>query len=69
MAKPDTTDAAAAPEAIELTLEEFCTRLSVTDKRVELIGGFYSSEKRAGRVKDVETAFAGRFVAFATQPA
>jgi hypothetical protein len=59
----------ASVEKFDLTLEEFCTRLSRTDKRVELIGGFHHSEKLAGNVKDSEAAFLGRFQKFATQPA
>lgn len=65
-----TADAAAdaAPD-IALTLDEFCTRLSARDRRVELIGAFASTERRAGVVKDVESAFAARFAAFCTAPA
>lgn len=66
---------ASAPETVAeqaefpLTLEEFCIRLSVTDSRVELIGGFENQERLAGRVKDTESNFAGRFQAFINQPA
>lgn len=56
---------AAAPE---LTLDEFCTRLSMKDKRVELIGAFHFTEKAAGKIKDAESAFEERFAAFATKP-
>lgn len=73
----DAPVAAAAPvaatsavaEAFPLTLTEFCTRLSATDRRVELIGGFEHSERVAGRMSDLEVNFAKRFVAFANQPA
>lgn len=51
-----------------LTLEEFCTRLSATDKRVELIGAFFHDETQAGKVKDTHAAFTSRFTAFATKP-
>lgn len=51
-----------------MMLEEFCTRLSKTDKRVELIGGFHYTEVAAGVVKDAESAFKARFDAFATKP-
>ena len=51
-----------------LTLEEFCTRVSATDNRVELIGAFFHDEKTAGNVKDTHAAFAARFTAFATKP-
>jgi hypothetical protein len=56
-------------DAFPLSLNEFCTRLSKTDRRVELIGAFQSSEKRAGRNKDTESAFAARYSDFINQPA
>lgn len=62
----------AAPEVITdyaLSLHEFCTRASATDRRVELIGGFEHAERVAGRLKDTESAYAKRLVAFANQPA
>lgn len=52
-----------------ITVEEFCTRLSQNDRRVELIGAFHFDEKRSGRIKDSESAFAERFDKFATTPA
>lgn len=52
-----------------ITVEEFCTRLSQNDRRVELIGAFHFDEKRNGRIKDSESAFAQRFDKFATTPA
>lgn len=53
----------------DITVEEFCTRLSQNDRRVELIGAFHFDEKRNGRIKDSESAFAERFDKFATTPA
>lgn len=62
-------EAAEAPAAeLELTLDEYCLRLSKTDKRVELIGAFHFTEKAAGKTKDTESAFAQRLAAFATKP-
>lgn len=52
-----------------VTLEEFCLRLSNTDRRVEMIGGFHSDEKRAGRIKDAESAYGARYQAFIRKPA
>lgn len=52
-----------------LTLSEFCTQLSSSDKRVALIGGFYHSEDAAGTIKDTVAAFTERFEAFINQPA
>ena len=52
----------------QLTLEEFCTRLSATDKRVELIGAFYFVEKSADRTKDYESEYQSRFTAFVNKP-
>lgn len=56
-------------DAFPLPLDEFCVRLSKTDRRVEMIGAFNKSEKAAGRVKDTEAAFAERYSAFINQPA
>lgn len=60
---------AAASEPTQLTLTEFCKRLSETNRRYVLIGGFYASEEKAGRVKDTEAAFNARFVEFTNKPA
>lgn len=65
--------AAAAPvetagQPDELTLTEFCTRLSATVRRPELLAGFESTEKSTGRVKDTAEAFAERFNAFCKKP-
>ena len=51
-----------------LALSEFCTRLSAKETRVELIGAFEHTERVAGRTSDLDSNYAGRFVAFATQP-
>ena len=58
-----------APDAFPLSLDEFCTRLSANDRRVELIGGFHHSEKASGRVRDTEAAYLGRYKDYITQPA
>lgn len=52
-----------------LSLDEFCMRLSSTDKRTELIGAFNHVEKLAGRLLDTDGNFRARFEAFASQPA
>lgn len=67
MAEAKTVDQPVEPAA-ELTLNEFCTSLSRTDKRVELIGGFNSVETKAGRLKDTEASFRKRFTAFVNKP-
>lgn len=53
---------------VAITLDEFCTRHSKTDRRVELIGAFHFDETRSGRTKDLEDKYLARFEAFATQP-
>jgi len=67
------TNVAAAPAegagSALLTLTEFCTRLSETNRRVPLIGAFEFTEKSAGRVKDTEAAYKERFEAFVNKPA
>ena len=61
-----------APEpvaaSVPLTLQEFCIRLSVDDRRVELIGAFESVERRAGRLKDTAEAYSARYQAFINKP-
>lgn len=52
-----------------LSLDEFCARLSASDKRIELIGAFHHVEKLAGNGQDTEGNFRARFEAFVTQPA
>lgn len=56
-------------DSFALTLDEFCSQQSKSDKRVALIGGFHATEKAAGRVKDTAKAFAARFDNFIKQPA
>lgn len=58
----------AAPPVEQVTLNEFCTRLSLSDKRVELIGGFHHQETAKGTIKDAESEFYSRFLAFANKP-
>lgn len=51
----------------QVTLREFMVRLSLRDRRVELINAFNFSESMAGRFKDFESEFASRFTAFSQQ--
>lgn len=65
---PAVAPAVVDPAAEQVTLDEFCVRLSQEDKRVELIGGFHSVEQKAQRFKDAESSYAARFKAFVNQP-
>lgn len=56
-------------DVFPLSLDEFCARLSQSDRRVELIGGFHHSERSAGRLKDTSADYQQRFVDFTTKPA
>lgn len=73
-ASPSTSTTPAAPVAPvnpaipDLTVEEFCTRLSGSDKRVELINAFCFVEKKAGHFKDAESNYQARFQAFVNKP-
>ncbi|MFL5900877.1 MAG: hypothetical protein ACJ75S_06725 [Solirubrobacterales bacterium] len=62
-------EAPASPDEFELTLAEACQRISIEDRRVEMIGAFHASEKAAGRSKDLESAYRERFAAFCNAPA
>lgn len=68
--KPEPQDAPAAPAAeFPVSLDNFCADLSKSDKRVELIGGFHFTERAAGRLRDVASAYSARFQSFVTRPA
>lgn len=56
------------PQHIQIRLREFCTHLSVSDKRVEMIGAFFSEEKEAGREKDLKENYSSRYKAFVCRP-
>jgi hypothetical protein len=56
-------------QAPAISLKEFCIRLSETEKRVELIGGFEADERRQGRLNDTASNYTGRFQAFVSRPA
>lgn len=62
---PLPADAPEAPPA-RVSLEQFCTELSRTDKRVEMIGAFHNQEKRNARTYDTSDAYASRYDAFTT---
>jgi hypothetical protein len=51
--------------AFMITLDEFMQKLSLRElKRVELVNGFHYTERKLGTVKDYESNFQARFVAF-----
>ena len=51
-----------------LSITDFCTRLSETVSRPELIGAFAHVEQKAGRVKDTASGYGARFDAFINKP-
>lgn len=53
---------------VSLTLPEFCTRLSATVRRPELIGSFEFTERTAGRSKATMQEFQSRFESFSNKP-
>lgn len=69
---PKTHDAVAENKSADapqqVTLDEFCMRKSVSDKRVELLGAFHHVETKAGHMNDTETAYAQRYEAFVNKP-
>lgn len=75
MAKASPEKVAEAPAAVEetqtafpLSLTEFCTRLSETERRHALIAGFYYTENAAGKTKDLASEYAKRFAEFLETP-
>lgn len=74
MAKNESTVGAVAVDIssldeFPLTLEEFCTSLSSTDRRVEMIGAFNAAQKKAGVNVDKRSAFMKRYQDFINAPA
>lgn len=63
-----TTGSADAVKEIPLSIDEFCLRQSRI-KSTSLITAFYHSERNAGRLKDVQSAYAKRYAEFANTPA
>lgn len=68
MAKTEVVEPQKGEKPAQITLDEFCTRISLSDKRVELIGAFHHCEKLEKRIKDDESAFQIRFNAFVNKP-
>lgn len=70
MAKAETpaVEEVTPAQNFDLGIDEFCSRLSATDKRVELIGAFHHCEVLEGRAKDAASAYSARFAAFANRP-
>ena len=72
MAKTDAATTTKVVEAYipEMTLDEFCTRMSSrkVDGRIALIHGFAHTERKAGHVKDLEENWKARFKTYANQP-
>lgn len=66
--EPVAVVAPAAAPVPTVTLEEFCSRMSEKQTRPELFAAFHFTEKAAGRLRDTETAFAGRLDAFLSKP-
>lgn len=70
MAEPKIPEAPVVTLAAEpsLSLADFCTRLSETVSRPELIGAFAHVEQKAGNVKDTAANYRTRFDAFINKP-
>ena len=70
MAEPKNPEVPVAATAAEpsLSISDFCTRLSETVSRPELIGAFAHVEQKAGNVKDTALNFRARFDAFINKP-
>jgi hypothetical protein len=53
-----------APTVFPLTVGEFCSQLSSSDKRPEMIYAFSKDEERQGHIRDFATNFQSRYVSF-----
>lgn len=68
-AKQSKVEAAKKTAPTVLTLIEFCSRLSESDKRVNIIGAFEFTERASGKSHDTEDAYRARYAAFINRPA
>lgn len=66
---PETPDLPEPPQTFDMTVEEFCRRLSGDDRRVEMIAAFFADERANGHVKASEEVFRARYADFQTRPA
>jgi len=57
-----------ATEPAVMSISDFCTRLSETVSRPELIGAFAHVEQKAQRVSDTAANYRARFDAFINKP-
>ncbi len=55
-------------DTFQLGIDEFCSRLSQNDKRIEMIGAFNHIERLAGTTTDTAAAFTARYTAFVDRP-
>lgn len=55
--------------AFPVALDEFCQRLSTTDRRVEMISAFHHWARAQGLLKASESEYQARYAEFATHPA
>lgn len=58
-----------APVEYIQSLDDFCRHLSLTESRYLLISAFHFSERTAGRLKDLPSAYAERYADSLNQPA
>ncbi|EPT1451927.1 hypothetical protein ACVOZ6_003515 [Escherichia coli] len=58
----------AQPTEFAQSLDEFCTALSLNEPRYTVIGAFHYVETKAGRVKDLPSAYAKRYADFKNTP-
>lgn len=66
--KNQNTEAPAVAPEPQLSITDFCARLSETVTRPELIGAFAHVEQKAQRVSDTAANYRARFDAFINQP-
>jgi hypothetical protein len=67
--KPQEQPAQPQSEEIPLSLNEFCASYSLADKRVEMIGAFFSMQKKAGNMQNTRSKYMALFNEFANAPA
>ncbi|EDY2030037.1 hypothetical protein GTB64_004479 [Salmonella enterica] len=67
MAKP--TPKTKETPALEVSLDDFCKRLSRTDSRYTLIAAFHLNQTKASKLRDTASAYQERFEKYINTPA
>jgi hypothetical protein len=53
---------------VDVSLDDFCKKLSLKETRYSLISAFHLNQKKAGKLRDTPSAYQGRFEKYINTP-